>query len=89
MTLAADLDEEGIEVDVEDAGRHEYLRPHPPLLDGTDDEPDVQDAFNEQMKQEFYSSYLYLSMSAYCEARISRAWPAGCGSRRGRRSSMR
>jgi ferritin len=28
----------------------------------------MQDAFNEQMKQEFYSSYLYLSMSAYCEA---------------------
>jgi ferritin len=27
----------------------------------------MQDAFNEQMKQEFYSSYLYLSMSAYCE----------------------
>ena len=30
--------------------------------------PKVQEAFNEQMKQEFYSSYLYLSMSAYCEA---------------------
>jgi ferritin len=28
----------------------------------------MQDAFNEQMTQEFYSSYLYLSMSAYCEA---------------------
>ena len=28
----------------------------------------MQDAFNEQMKQEFYSSYLYLSMSAYCDA---------------------
>jgi ferritin len=28
----------------------------------------MQDAFNEQMKHEFYSSYLYLSMSAYCEA---------------------
>jgi ferritin len=28
----------------------------------------VQDAFNEQMKHEFYSSYLYLSMSAYLEA---------------------
>lgn len=28
----------------------------------------MQDAFNEQMKQEFYSSYLYLSMSAYCES---------------------
>jgi ferritin len=27
----------------------------------------MQDAFNEQMKHEFYSSYLYLSMSAYCE----------------------
>ena len=27
----------------------------------------VQDAFNEQMKHEFYSSYLYLSMSAYLE----------------------
>jgi ferritin len=27
----------------------------------------MQDAFNEQMKQEFYSSYLYLSMSAYCD----------------------
>jgi ferritin len=30
--------------------------------------PKVQDAFNEQMKHEFYSSYLYLSMSAYLEA---------------------
>jgi ferritin len=28
----------------------------------------MQDAFNEQMKQEFYSSYLYLSMSAYCDS---------------------
>jgi ferritin len=28
----------------------------------------MQDAFNEQMKDEFYSAYLYLSMSAYCEA---------------------
>lgn len=27
----------------------------------------MQDALNEQMKQEFYSSYLYLSMSAYCD----------------------
>jgi ferritin len=27
----------------------------------------MQDAFNEQMKQEFYSAYLYLSMSAYCD----------------------
>ena len=28
----------------------------------------VQAAFNEQMKHEFYSSYLYLSMSAYLDA---------------------
>ena len=28
----------------------------------------VQDAINEQIKQEFYSSYLYLSMSAYCDS---------------------
>jgi ferritin len=28
----------------------------------------MQDALNEQMKDEFYSSYLYLSMSAYCDA---------------------
>jgi ferritin len=27
----------------------------------------VQDAINNQIKQEFYSAYLYLSMSAYCE----------------------
>ena len=27
----------------------------------------LQDAMNEQMKNEFYSAYLYLSMSAYCE----------------------
>ena len=27
----------------------------------------VQDAINEQIKHEFYSAYLYLSMSAYCE----------------------
>jgi ferritin len=30
--------------------------------------PKVQDALNEQMKHEFYSSYLYLSMSAYLDA---------------------
>jgi ferritin len=28
----------------------------------------MQDAFNEQMKHEFYSSYLYISMSAYCDS---------------------
>ena len=28
----------------------------------------LQDAFNEQIGKEFYSSYLYLSMSAYCES---------------------
>ena len=28
----------------------------------------VQDALNEQMKQEFYAAYLYLSMSAYCSS---------------------
>ena len=28
----------------------------------------IQDALNEHMNQEFYASYLYLSMSAYCEA---------------------
>jgi len=28
----------------------------------------VQDAMNEQIKNELYSAYLYLSMSAYCEA---------------------
>jgi ferritin len=28
----------------------------------------VQDALNEQMKQEFYAAYLYLSMSSYCSA---------------------
>ena len=27
----------------------------------------MQDAFNEQRQHEFYSSYLYLSMSAYCD----------------------
>ena len=27
----------------------------------------VQDAINKQIKHEFYSAYLYLSMSAYCE----------------------
>jgi ferritin len=27
----------------------------------------IQDAINEQINSEFYSSYLYLSMSAYCE----------------------
>ena len=27
----------------------------------------MQDALNEHMNQEFYASYLYLSMSAYCE----------------------
>ena len=28
----------------------------------------LQDAINEQIKNEFYSSYLYLAMSAYCES---------------------
>lgn len=28
----------------------------------------TQDAINEQIKNEFYSAYLYLSMSAHCEA---------------------
>lgn len=28
----------------------------------------VQDAINEQIKNELYSGYLYLAMSAYCEA---------------------
>jgi len=28
----------------------------------------LQDAFNEQLRNEFYSAYLYLSMAAYCEA---------------------
>jgi len=28
----------------------------------------LEDAINEQINKEFYSSYLYLSMSAYCEA---------------------
>lgn len=30
---------------------------------------DMQDAINTQIRNEYYSSYLYLSMSAYCEAR--------------------
>ncbi len=28
----------------------------------------VQDALNEQIQKEYYSSYLYLAMAAYCEA---------------------
>jgi len=28
----------------------------------------IQDALNEQIKNELYSAYLYLSMSAYCES---------------------
>jgi ferritin len=28
----------------------------------------MQDAFNAQIKEELYSSYIYLSMAAYCEA---------------------
>jgi len=28
----------------------------------------MQDALNEQIQKEFYSAYLYLAMSAYCEA---------------------
>lgn len=37
---------------------------------------DIQDAINTQIRNEYYSSYLYLSMSAYCE---SRSFP-GCAS---------
>ncbi len=29
----------------------------------------LQDALNEQLKQELYSSYLYLAMAAYCDAK--------------------
>ena len=29
---------------------------------------DVQTAINSQIKNEYYSSYLYLSMAAYCES---------------------
>jgi len=28
----------------------------------------IQDAMNERIKNELYSAYLYLSMSAYCES---------------------
>jgi ferritin len=28
----------------------------------------IQDAMNEQMKNEFYAAYQYLSMAAYCES---------------------
>jgi len=30
---------------------------------------DIQDAINTQIRNEYYSSYLYLSMAAYCESR--------------------
>ena len=30
---------------------------------------DIQDAINTQIRNEYYSSYLYLSMSAYCESK--------------------
>lgn len=30
---------------------------------------DLQDAINTQIRNEYYSSYLYLSMSAYCESK--------------------
>ena len=30
---------------------------------------DIQDAINAQIRNEYYSSYLYLSMSAYCESK--------------------
>ncbi len=30
---------------------------------------DVQDAINTQIRNEYYSSYLYLSMAAYCESK--------------------
>lgn len=30
---------------------------------------DIQDAINTQIRNEYYSSYLYLSMAAYCETR--------------------
>jgi ferritin len=47
----------------------------------------IQDALNEHMNQEFYASYLYLSMSAYCEEITSPASPTGCG-RRARKSTL-
>ncbi len=30
---------------------------------------DIQDAINAQIRNEYYSSYLYLSMAAYCESK--------------------
>ena len=30
---------------------------------------DIQDAINTQIRNEYYSSYLYLSMAAYCESK--------------------
>jgi ferritin len=41
---------------------------HPPTGAAPMMSNSMQDALNEQMKHEFYSSYLYLSMSAYCDA---------------------
>jgi ferritin len=41
---------------------------HPPTRSAPMMSKSMQDALNEQMKHEFYSSYLYLSMSAYCDA---------------------
>ena len=49
----------------------------------------MQDALNEQMKHEFYSSYLYLSMSAYCDRANLPGLARGCGPRRRRRPSTR
>ena len=41
----------------------------------------MQDAFSEQIRNEFSSAYLYLSMALYFEKQACPASPSGCASR--------
>jgi hypothetical protein len=50
-------------------------------------DPKMLKEFNQQIQEETYSSYIYLSMAADLEA--SREWPLGCRFRLARRRYMR
>ncbi len=48
----------------------------------------MQKAINEQINKEFFSSYLYLSMAAYFDAKNLPGLPNGCMSRRMKSAAM-
>jgi ferritin len=49
----------------------------------------VEDAMNEQIKNEFFSAYQYLSMAAYCETENLPGFAHWMRAQRGRRRNTR